>query len=72
MTPSIFLDQKETKKVADKSSMVYKTLMTLLRTLREKTGMKVSVIGTDAKGNLFELDIHDDVASRSIISRFLG
>ncbi len=57
MTPAMHLNQSETKKISDKSSMAYKALMKLLCELRDRTGLKFSVIGTDAKGNLFEIDI---------------
>lgn len=57
MSPAIYLDKKETKKISDKSSLAYKALMKMLRELRDRTGVKVSVIGTDDHGNLFEVDI---------------
>lgn len=57
MTPAMHLDKSETKKISDKSSMAYKALMTVLRELRDRTGLKFSVIGTDDKGNLFEVEI---------------
>jgi hypothetical protein len=59
MTPAIFLDQKETKKIGDKSSVAYKALMAMIRELKNRTGLKVSVIGTDSTGKLFEIDIED-------------
>jgi len=59
MSPAIFLDQKETKKINDKSSVAYKALMTMLRELRNRAGVKVSVIGTNEKGVLFEIDIDE-------------
>lgn len=57
MTPAMHLDKSETKKIGDKSSVVYKTLVALLKELRDRTGFKFSVIGTDQKDNLFVIDI---------------
>lgn len=59
MTPALHLNQNETKKVGDKSSVVYKTLITLLKELKDRTNLKFSVIGTDPKGNLYEFDLDD-------------
>jgi hypothetical protein len=59
MTPAMHLNQSETKKISDKSSVAYKALMTVLRELRDRTGLKFSVIGTDSKGSLFEVDIDE-------------
>lgn len=57
MSPAVFLDKTETKLVGDKKSAIYKTVMVLIKTLRDKTGLKVSVIGTDKDGRLFELTV---------------
>lgn len=59
MSPAFFLDRNETKKIGDKSSVAYKALMTVLRELRNRTGLKVSVIGTSDMGELFEVDIDE-------------
>lgn len=59
MTPAIQLNQKETKKIGDKSSVAYKALLVMLREFRDRTGVKFSVIGTDSSGKLFEISIDD-------------
>lgn len=59
MTPAIQLDRTETVKIEDKSSMAYKALIVMIRELHSRTGLKVSVIGTDKKGVLFEIDIQE-------------
>jgi len=56
MRPAVYLTKEETKKVKDKSSIVYKALIATLKQLLDKTGVRFSVIGTDENGNLFEMD----------------
>ncbi len=55
MAPAVHLSVSETKRVGDKNSMVYHTLIELVKALRNKTGLKVSVIGTRPDNSLYEL-----------------
>lgn len=57
MAPAVHLNEKETKKVNDKTSAIYQAVLMLIKALQDKTGLKVSVIGTDKHGNLFEIDL---------------
>lgn len=57
MTPAMFLNKKETKKISDKSSIAYNTLMVMLKELKDRTGFKFSVIGTNDNGDLYEFDV---------------
>lgn len=57
MTPAIHLTQSETKKIGDKKSVAYELLKTALKKLKGLTGMDFSVIGTDAKGNLYVVNL---------------
>ncbi len=59
MTPALQLNQEETKKISDKSSMAYKALMKMLRELRDRTGFRFSIIGTNRSGDLFVIDIDE-------------
>jgi hypothetical protein len=54
---AIFLDKKDTEKLGDKNSVVYKTVVVLLKEIKERTGVEVPVIGTKKNGELFQIDI---------------
>lgn len=53
------LDPSETKKINDKSSVVYKALQEVRRLLKKATGMTIGVIGTKPSGELFVIDMED-------------
>lgn len=55
---AVCLDKKETDKVGDKKGIFYKAIVSLLKELKDKTGLEIMVIGRDKNDKLFELDIH--------------